>query len=100
MEELKARGHDRTGAPNIGGTIATASGLIFVGATIDKRFRAFDADTGKPLWEVTLPASAHATPMTFLGRDQRQYVVVAAGGDGLFQSPVGTQIVAFALPPQ
>lgn len=100
FDDLAARGVGATGTPNIGGTIATASGLIFVGATIDQRFRAFDADTGKSLWEVTLPASAHATPMTFLGRDQRQYVVVAAGGDGLFQSPVGTQIVAFALPPQ
>ena len=97
FDDLKARGVGATGTPNIGGTIATASGLIFVGATIDRRFRAFDADSGKLLWEATLPASAHATPMTFMGRDRRQYVVVAAGGDGLFQSPVGTQIVAFAL---
>jgi quinoprotein glucose dehydrogenase len=97
FDDLKARGFGATGTPNIGGTIATASGLIFVGATIDKRFRAFDADKGQLLWETTLPASAHATPMTFMGRDGKQYVVVAAGGDGLFQSPVGTQIVAFAL---
>jgi quinoprotein glucose dehydrogenase len=97
FDDLKARGFGATGTPNIGGTIATASGVIFVGATIDKRFRAFDADKGQLLWETTLPASAHATPMTFMGRDGKQYVVVAAGGDGLFQSPVGTQIVAFAL---
>jgi len=57
---------------------------------------AFDAESGKLLWETTLPASAHATPMTFMGRDRRQYVV-SAGGDGLLQSPTGTQIVAFAL---
>ncbi len=98
LEELKARGFDKTGAPNIGGTIATEAGLIFVGATIDRRFRAFDSDTGALLWETTLDASAHATPMTFLGRDGRQYVVVAAGGDGLLRSPKGTTIVAFALP--
>jgi glucose dehydrogenase len=98
FEDLKARGHDRTGSPNIGGTIATAAGVVFVGATIDKRFRAFDAQTGAQLWETTLDASAHATPMTFLGRDGRQYVVVAAGGDGLLRSEPGTNIVAFALP--
>lgn len=98
FEHLKAAGFDRTGTPNIGGTIATASGLVFVGATIDRRFRAFDAETGRVLWETTLDASAHATPMTFLGRDGHQYVVIAAGGNGLLQSPTGTHIVAFAVP--
>jgi quinoprotein glucose dehydrogenase len=98
FDDLKARGFDRTGAPNIGGTIATASGLVFVGATIDRRFRAFDADKGALLWETTLNASAHATPMTFMGRDNRQYVVIAAGGGGLLQSAPGSKVVAFALP--
>jgi glucose dehydrogenase len=97
FDDLKARGFDRTGAPNIGGTIATASGLVFVGATIDRRFRAFDADKGALLWETALDASAHATPMTFMGRDNRQYVVIAAGGGGLLQSAPGSTIVAFAL---
>jgi glucose dehydrogenase len=98
FEELKERGFDKTGSPNIGGSIVTASGVIFIGATIDRRFRAFDAKTGRLLWETTLDASAHATPMTFMGRNGRQYVVVAASGDGLLQSPPGRQIVAFALP--
>ena len=98
FEELKERGFDKTGTPNIGGTDRHRVGLIFIGATIDRRFRAFDARTGRLLWETTLDASAHATPMTFMGRDGRQYVVVAAGGDGLLQSPPGRQIVAFALP--
>jgi glucose dehydrogenase len=98
FDDLQARGFGRTGTPNIGGTIVTASGLVFVGATIDSRFRAFDSRTGRLLWETRLEASAHATPMTFLGRDKRQYVVVAAGGDGLLASPPGTKIVAFALP--
>ena len=75
FDDLKAHGFDKTGTPNIGGTIATASGLVFIGGTIDGRFRAFDADTGGLLWETTLDASAHATPMTFLGKDGRQYVV-------------------------
>jgi quinoprotein glucose dehydrogenase len=98
FDELKARGFDKTGTPNIGGTIATASGLLFIGGTIDSRFRAFAADTGALLWETKLDASAHATPMTFMGRDGRQYVVIAAGGDGLLVSPPGSTIVAFALP--
>ena len=50
------------------------------------------------LWETTLDASAHATPMTFMGRDGRQYVVVAAGGGGLLRSEPGSNIVAFAVP--
>jgi quinoprotein glucose dehydrogenase len=98
IEELAARGHHATGSPNIGGTIATASGVVFVGATIDRRFRAFDAQTGAQLWETMLEASAHATPMTYRGKDGRQYVTVAAGGDGLLRSAPGTRIVTFALP--
>lgn len=98
VEELATRGHPSTGALNIGGPIATASGLIFVGATTDRRFRAFDAETGRQVWEVELEAAAHSVPMTFLGRDGRQYVVVAAGGGSFLGSPHGTTIVAFALP--
>jgi glucose dehydrogenase len=98
FDDLKTRGFDKTGTPNIGGTIATAGGLVFVGATIDRRFRAFNAQTGALLWETMLDASAHATPMTFMGRDARQYVVVAATGDGLLLSTPGRRIVAFALP--
>jgi quinoprotein glucose dehydrogenase len=98
FEHLAARGFDRTGTPNIGGSIATATGVVLIGATIDSRFRAFDADTGDLLWDTTIDASAHATPMTFLGRDGRQFVVVAAGGAGMLGSPAGSKIVAFALP--
>jgi quinoprotein glucose dehydrogenase len=98
FDGLTAQGVGRTGTPNIGGTIATASGLVFIGGTIDGRFRAFDADTGAMLWETMLDASAHATPMTFMGRDGRQYVVIAAGGAGLLASRPGPNIVAFALP--
>jgi glucose dehydrogenase len=100
FEELQRRGFDKTGAPGMGGTIATAGGVLFIGATIDKRFRAFDAATGAQLWETTLEASAHATPLTFRGRDKRQYVVIAAGGGGILRSEPGSKIVAFALPPQ
>ena len=95
---MKDQGFAATGALNIGGTIATAGGLLFVGATNDGRFRAFDSRTGAKLWEAELEASAHSVPMTFLGRDGRQYVVVAAGGGSYLNSPPGTTIVAYALP--
>ena len=98
FDDLTARGLAKTGTPNIGGTIVTAGGVVFIGGTIDRRFRAFDSDTGAEIWETTLEASAHATPMTFMGRDGRQYVVIAAGGNGLLQSRPGSKIVAFALP--
>ncbi len=88
----------KTGRPGNGGTIATASGLVFVGATDDSRFRAFDARTGRELWMVKLDAAAEATPMTYEGPDGRQYVVIAATGGGFFNNPVASDgIVAFAL---
>jgi glucose dehydrogenase len=98
FDDLTARGVPPTGTPNIGGTIATAGGVVFIAASIDGRFRAFDSANGRTLWETTLEASGHATPMTFLGRDRRQYVVIAAGGDGLLRSAPGSKIVAFTLP--
>ena len=99
VDALRERGITiPTGNLNMGGPMVTASGLLFVGATIDKRFRAFDSQTGRQLWEVPLEASAHSVPMSFLGKDGRQYVVVAAGGGSFLGSPPGTKIVAFALP--
>jgi quinoprotein glucose dehydrogenase len=99
--ELLAKGIPATGTPNLGGPIATASGLVFIGATKDARFRAFDARTGRELWHAQLEAAAGATPMTFMGRDGTQYVVIAAGGPGdtdrggTDQYP--QKLVAFAL---
>ncbi|HKR29731.1 MAG TPA: PQQ-binding-like beta-propeller repeat protein [Terriglobales bacterium] len=71
-----------SGLPNVGGSIATASGLVFIGAATDHRFRAYDAKTGSKLWEVEVPADAHATPITYMGKDGAQYVVIAAAGGG------------------
>lgn len=91
-------GKRETGRPGNGGTIATASGLVFVGATDDSRFRAFDSKSGKELWTVRLKGAAEATPMTFEGRDGKQYVVIAATGGGFFNNPVtDDSIVAFTL---
>ena len=88
----------KTGRPGNGGTIATAGGLVFVGATDDSRFRAFDAKTGKEVWTFKLAGAAQATPMTYEGRDGRQYVVIAATGGGFFGNPVtDDSIIAFAL---
>jgi len=89
----------KTGRPGNGGTIATAGGLVFVGATDDARFRAFDAKTGKELWTVKLGGAANATPSTYQGRDGRQYVVITSTGGGFFDAPVtDDSIMAFALP--
>ena len=67
----------------MGGPIATAGDLVFVGAAMDSYFRAFDLETGRELWKYRLPAGGQATPMTYrAGRDHRQYVVIAAGGHG------------------
>jgi glucose dehydrogenase len=95
---LAEKGFGSTGTPNVGGSIATASGLIFVGATIDCRFRAFESKTGKQVWETQLDACAHSVPMTFMGKDRRQYVVIAAGGGSFLGAAPGSKILAFALP--
>ena len=64
----------------LGGSIATAGGLVFIGATNDARFRAFDSKAGKVLWEAKLEANGHTSPITYMGRDGRQYVALMAGG--------------------
>jgi len=87
-----------TGVPNMGGSVATASGLLFIGATADATFRAFDAANGKELWSDYLPFGGNATPMTYMGRDGRQYVVIAAGGHSGLTTTYGDAVVAYALP--
>ena len=86
-----------TGTPALGGPIVTAGGLVFIGASFDSQFRAFDVDTGNVLWQTTLPASGNATPMTYVWQG-RQYVVIANGGYGNFDSKMGDYVTAFALP--
>ena len=73
----------------------TASGLIFIGATADETFRAFDKDTGRILWHAKLPFSGNATPSTYMVGG-KQYVVISTGG-GKSGRPAGGSIVAFAL---
>jgi len=86
------------GVPLAGGPIITAGGLIFIGATADSRFRAFDIDTGMELWQEMLPTSAMATPMTYEAGG-RQFVVIAAGGHSWYYAEgVNDYLLAYALP--
>ena len=85
------------GTPNLGGGLVTDSGVFFIGATMDRLFRAFDARTGKELWSHQMPVDATATPMTYI-HEGRQYVVVNAGGHNMFGRPSGDAFYAFALP--
>ncbi len=94
---LTALGIAPTGTENYGGPLVTAGGLIFIGATADETFRAFDKETGKVLWQAKLPFGGNASPSTYMVNG-RQYVVISAGG-GKSGRPSGGSLVAFALPP-
>ena len=85
------------GTPNLGGPLATGSGLVFIGAAFDRYLRAFDGSTGRELWRGRLPFAPQATPMTYR-IDDRQFVVIAAMGYGRAGVPVGDALIAFALP--
>jgi quinoprotein glucose dehydrogenase len=96
--KLKARGIPPTGTENYGGPLVTAGGLIFIGASADETFRAFDKDTGAILWHAELPYGGNASPSTY-SVNGRQYVVISAGG-GKSGRPAGGSLVAFTLPVQ
>ncbi len=95
-ESLVEKGIKNTGVENYGGPVITASGLLFIAATKDGMFRAFNKNTGKLLWETKLPAAGFATPSTYQVNG-KQYVVIACGGTKL-GTKKGNQYVAFALP--
>jgi glucose dehydrogenase len=88
IDALEAKGVKNTGSANIGGSVATAGGVLFIGASTDKRFHAYESKTGKLLWETMLPAQGQANPITYMGRNGKQYVVVDAGDE----------MVAYSLP--
>jgi glucose dehydrogenase len=83
-DQLEAKGVHNTGAFGQGGPISTAGGLVFIAGTIDKRFRAFDSRTGRLLWETKLDAEGHTNPMTYMGRNGKQYVVIVSSGINAF----------------
>jgi glucose dehydrogenase len=91
----------RTGRLNMGGPITTAGGLVFIGASNDRRFRAFDSRTGRELWVTKLPISAHAVPITYMGKDGKQYVAITAAGASALDDPAppdSEALMVFTLP--
>jgi glucose dehydrogenase len=86
-DELEAKGIHNTGAFGQGGSIATAGGLVFIAGTIDKRIRGFESRSGKLLWEAKLDAEGHTNPMTYMGRNGKQYVVIVTSGINAFALP-------------
>jgi glucose dehydrogenase len=101
--ELAQAGVPLTGTPNLGGSMVTASGMVFIAATMDGDFRAFDARTGRMLWEAGLGGYGEATPMSYLGRNGKQYIAIAVGGPGLLRGVhlsvpnPHVRLIAFAL---
>ena len=102
-EELESPEYKHGGTPNVGGSVATAGGVVFIAATNDSKFRAFDSRSGRELWVARLEATGNATPVSYLGRDGNQYVAVAAGGPAHLRNVGDTSrnhadaIVAFRL---
>ena len=96
--ELIAKGLKDTGSENYGGPIVTAGNVLFIGATVyDKKFRAFDSQSGALLWQTDLPFAGVATPATYMVNG-KQYVVIASGGGKDPKAPSGSVYIAFALP--
>ncbi|HTO73992.1 MAG TPA: PQQ-binding-like beta-propeller repeat protein, partial [Gemmatimonadales bacterium] len=104
FDELESQGLKNTGTPNVGGSVATAGGLVFIAATTDSKFRGFDSRTGRELWMTRLDATGDTVPMTYQGASGKQYVLIAAGGTNRFRMIAGTAdqagdaLIAFALP--
>jgi quinoprotein glucose dehydrogenase len=101
--DVEAQGLKNAGTPNVGGTMVTAGGLVFVAATNDSMFRAFDSRTGEMVWSARLDASGNATPVSWQGRTGKQYVAIVAGGPahlrnvGDTTNDSGDSLIAFAL---
>jgi quinoprotein glucose dehydrogenase len=98
IPELEAKGVKNTGTLNMGGSATTGSGLVFIGASNDRHFRAFDGKTGKVLWDVELDAGAYASPIVYQGKDGKEYVTVVATGGQYMDRKSGDSVVTFALP--
>jgi glucose dehydrogenase len=96
--ELEAKGVHGTGTLNFGGSITTGGGLVFIAATRDQIFRAFEAATGKELWESKLETGSYTVPMTYRGKNGKQYVVLTATGASFYDTTAGDSVIAFALP--
>ena len=91
-------GKRNTGTQSLSGPMATAGGLVFIGATSDSRFRAFDSKTGKELWVDKLDYQATAVPMTYQGKNGKQYVAIVAAVGGVRDATAGKGLFVYALP--
>ena len=105
LEDEYGENGKQSGATNIGPSLATRGGVVFIGAATDERFHAYDTRTGRLLWQTRMSTSSNAGPMTYIGKDGRQYVVIAAGGPGNARRRSANEnfafhqtLVAFALP--
>ncbi len=90
----------RMGVPDLGGPVVTAGGVAFLSGSMDDYVRGYDVRDGHVLWENRLPAGGQATPMTYVGSDGRQYLLVVAGGHGSTHTKPGDYVIAYALPPK
>ncbi|MEO8483018.1 MAG: PQQ-binding-like beta-propeller repeat protein [Acidobacteriota bacterium] len=97
FDELSKKGVAPTGMPSSGGAITTAGNLVFIGATLDGYFRAFDARNGKELWKDKLPAPNQGMPATYMGKDGKQYVVVSAAGGGFFRAASSDELIGYSI---
>ena len=100
ISELLPEGKQRVGSRNVGGPIVTAGGLVFVGATLDRRFRAFDSRTGEELWSAAFDYNVEAVPITYAGNDGRQYVAANVSAPASGEPRGNERLVVFALPRQ
>jgi glucose dehydrogenase len=98
IPELDAKGIHDTGSLNFGGPISTAGGLLFIAASNDQIFHAFDSKTGKLLWQTKMDTGSYTVPMTYKGKNGKQYVVTIASGGSFFDTTAGDSVVAYALP--
>ncbi|UTS92534.1 glucose/quinate/shikimate family membrane-bound PQQ-dependent dehydrogenase [Rhizobium anhuiense] len=88
----------KVGVPGIGGPILTKGGVAFLGAAVDNYLRAYDVTSGRQLWQGRLPAGGQATPMTYMADDNKQYIVMVAGGHGSVGTKPGDYVIAYTLP--
>ncbi|MCU7650676.1 glucose/quinate/shikimate family membrane-bound PQQ-dependent dehydrogenase [Pseudomonas piscis] len=85
------------GVPSMGGSMVTAGGVGFLSGTLDQYIRGYDVKNGKELWKSRLPAGGQATPMSYTGKDGKQYVLVVVGGHGSLGTKMGDYIIAYKL---
>jgi quinoprotein glucose dehydrogenase len=85
------------GVPSMGGSMVTAGGVGFLSGTLDQYIRGYDVNNGKELWKSRLPAGGQATPMSYTGKDGKQYVLVVVGGHGSLGTKMGDYIIAYKL---